>query len=68
MLGRAYWDLDVPKSYVLLTENLAMTLSNQRKILRNVGDESYSFKSLDAGYEAFLSLTMEVTNFLESVA
>lgn len=68
MPGQACWDVNVPKSYLMLTNDQSMPVDAQEKMLENVKDETWTVQTLHAGHEAFLSRAKEVADFLESVA
>ncbi len=52
---RACWDLEVLKTYIVTTEDIAMPAYQQDAMIESVRDDTWSVKHFDSSHLPFLS-------------
>ncbi len=67
-VGRACWDLDVPKTYVVTTIDVAMPEVQQHAMMKPVWDPTWNIEKIEAGHAPFLSKVGELVEILEKYA
>ena len=64
---RACWDLDVPKTYIVTTEDVAMPAELQNAMIESVRDDTWSVKHIASSHSPFLSRIDELVSIVESL-
>ena len=64
----SYWSLDLPKSYLTTTRDLALPPDMQSQMVRDVSDSTWTIDTLNAGHDPFISSVPETTGFLLQAA
>lgn len=52
---RAYWDLDVAKTYVVTARDVAMPEAQQRAMMKPLWDQAWNIDEIESGHAPFLS-------------
>ena len=60
----APWNLTMPKTYIITTDDQTATLQFQFMMLQGVADNTWSIKSLASGHESFISHTENLAEVL----
>lgn len=66
-MARACWDLDVPKTYIITTEDVALPVEQQEAMIESVRDGTWSVKHIASSHSPFLSRIKELVGILESL-
>ena len=64
---RACWDLDVPKTYIVTTEDVAMPMNAQDAMIESVRDDTWSVQHIASSHSPFLSRIKELVEILEDL-
>ena len=66
-VGRACWDVDVPKTYIVTTEDVALPVEQQEAMIKSVWDDTWSVKYIASSHSPFLSRIDELVGILEDL-
>ncbi|KAL9071174.1 MAG: hypothetical protein Q9161_004351 [Pseudevernia consocians] len=67
-VGKACWDLDVAKTYVSTTIDIAMPVVQQHAMMKPLWDQTWNIDEIEAGHAPFLSKIGELVKILEKYA
>ena len=66
-VGRACWDVDVPKIDIVTTEDVALPVEQQEAMIKSVWDDTWSVKYIASSHSPFLSRIDEFVGILEDL-
>ena len=67
-VGKACWDLDIAKTYVVTTKDVAMPEAQQDAVMKPLWDHTWNVDKIESGHAPFLSKIGDLVKIMEKYA